>query len=90
MERDEALQRVLSQRRATTRIAMALGVSRAAVSQWKQVPQQHLGLVAAIFGTTRQKLRPDLYAPPKPRKIKRRRRPAVKARGCNGHRAAAE
>lgn len=38
-----------------------LGVSRSAVSQWRQVPLRHLREVSQITGIPRRELRPDLY-----------------------------
>lgn len=38
-----------------------LGVSRSAVSQWRQVPLRHLREISQITGIPRCKLRPDLY-----------------------------
>ena len=63
MERNPGLEAALSRRRAITEIAEALGVSRAAVSQWRQVPLRHLEAVAKLTGISKRKLRPDLYPP---------------------------
>lgn len=38
-----------------------LGLSRGAVSQWKEVPSHHVIKVEALTGIPREKLRPDLY-----------------------------
>ena len=65
-ERDAALELALSPRMAVTEIAEALGVSRAAVSQWRRVPEKHLAIVARLTGISRRRLRPDLY-PIRPR-----------------------
>ena len=51
---------------AVTEIAVTLGVSRAAVSQWRRVPERHLTTVARITGISKRVLRPDLY-PIRPR-----------------------
>lgn len=48
--RDPELQRLLSARGATTRVAEALGISTHAVSQWKDVPKNRVGLVARVLG----------------------------------------
>ena len=52
---------------AVTEIAEALGVSRAAVSQWRRVPEKHLTTVARMTGISRRVLRPDLYPATRPR-----------------------
>lgn len=61
MERDGVLEQALSQRRAVTRIAEAVGISRAAVSQWQRVPERHVDAVARVTGIPPWQLRPDLY-----------------------------
>ena len=61
MERDAALERALRTRMAVTEIAEAIGVSRAAVSQWRRVPERHLTAVARITGMAKRELRPDLF-----------------------------
>jgi pyruvate kinase len=61
LERDAALERALRTRMAVTEIAEALGVSRAAVSQWRRVPEKHLAAVARITGISKRQLRPDLF-----------------------------
>lgn len=43
-----------------SRIAGACGVTTQAVSQWKRVPERHVRAVAALLGTTPERLRPDL------------------------------
>ncbi len=41
------------------KIALALGISRAAVCQWEQVPMSRLLQVSEISGIPQEKLRPD-------------------------------
>jgi len=60
-ERDPALELALSPRMAVTEIAEAVGISRAAVSQWRRVPEKHLVVVARITGISKRRLRPDLF-----------------------------
>ena len=43
------------------RLAKGLGITRAAVSTWKQVPAHHLVEIERISGIPREKLRPELY-----------------------------
>ena len=64
MDRDAPLTEALSRRYAVTAIAAALGISRAAVSQWRRVPGKHVTSVAEITGMPPHVLRPDLCAPP--------------------------
>jgi pyruvate kinase len=61
MERDAGLELALRRRLAVTEIAAALGISRAAVSQWTRVPERHLAVVSKITHISRRRLRPDLY-----------------------------
>lgn len=44
-------------------LSKALGRSRAAVTQWRRVPAEHVIRVEALTGVSRQELRPDLYPP---------------------------
>jgi hypothetical protein len=47
-------------------LAVHIGISQPAVSQWVQVPAKHLDAAAAFLGLTRSALRPDLYPPVDP------------------------
>jgi pyruvate kinase len=58
--RDPALESLLAQRGAVTRIATALGISTAAVSQWKRVPEDRVAEVARALGLPASAVRPDL------------------------------
>lgn len=58
--RDPLLDVVFAQRLAVTRIAALAGVSRAAVSQWRRIPERHVWAVARVSGLPAHKLRPDL------------------------------
>jgi pyruvate kinase len=68
--RDPALESLLAMRGAVTRIATALGISTAAVSQWKRVPDDRVQEVARALGVATEQVRPDLgaAAPPPPRR----------------------
>jgi pyruvate kinase len=57
--RDPALEDILARRGAVTRIAAALNISTAAVSQWKRIPPDRLADVARLFN-----LPPERLAPP--------------------------
>ena len=61
MARDPILELALRRRLAVTEIADAIGISRAAVSQWRRVPERHLAAVAKITRISKRRLRPDLY-----------------------------
>jgi len=60
-KRDESLEELLSRRGMVTKLAEGLGISTAAVSQWRRIPQDRIDDVERITGVTREKLRPDLY-----------------------------
>jgi pyruvate kinase len=76
--RDPALEALLAMRGAVTRIATALGISTAAVSQWKRVPDDRVAEVAKALGVTPEQVRPDLAGPPPPA-----RREIIPARTLN-------
>ena len=90
--RDPSLEALLSQRGAVTRIATALGISTAAVSQWKRVPDDRVAEVARALNLPPEAVRPDLggaLPPDAPRRdlppprnpnrtpLRRRRRPKI-------------
>ena len=60
-KRDESLEELLSRRGMVTKLAEGLGISTAAVSQWRRIPQDRIDDVERITGVTREKLRPVLY-----------------------------
>ena len=45
----------------TSALARALGISQAAISQWRQVPYSRVLTVEQITGVPRYELRPDIY-----------------------------
>lgn len=61
MERDGDLDRLFQTRGAVKRVADGLGISTAAVSQWKRVPKDRVEQVATILDVKPSALRPDLY-----------------------------
>lgn len=61
MDRDDALDRLLQIRGAGKRIADGLGISTAAVSQWRRVPKDRVEQVAQILDVPAREIRPDLY-----------------------------
>lgn len=62
--RDPHLEALLAQRGAVTRIATALGISTAAVSQWRRVPDDRVAEVARALNLPPEAVRPDLGTPP--------------------------
>lgn len=65
--RDPTLEEIFARRGAITRIATELGISTAAVSQWRRVPDDRVVDVARILGVETRLLRPDLSEPPAPK-----------------------
>lgn len=63
MERDECLDRLFQIRGAVKRVAEGVGISTAAVSQWRRVPKDRVEQVASILGVAPEDVRPDLYPP---------------------------
>ena len=61
MERDPILEEAFRQRLAVTEIARAIGITRAAVSQWRRVPERHVAAVARLTKIPKRRLRPDLF-----------------------------
>lgn len=55
-------------------IGRHLGLSRAAISQWRVVPSRHLAAVSEVTGIPPEILRPDLNGAPAPRIARSRRR----------------
>jgi DNA-binding transcriptional regulator YdaS (Cro superfamily) len=45
------------------RLSLMLGLSRGAVSQWREIPVRHLANVERITGIPRSELRPDIFGP---------------------------
>jgi DNA-binding transcriptional regulator YdaS (Cro superfamily) len=45
------------------KLSLALGLSRAAVSQWERVPAERVLDVERLTGISRYQLRPDVFGP---------------------------
>lgn len=58
---EEAFKELISWRGVVTKLAEELGISTAAVSQWRRIPQDRLPDVERITGVPRDRLRPDLF-----------------------------
>ena len=43
-------------------LSKALGLSRAAVSQWTRVPIEHVASIERLTGVSRHDLRPDVFS----------------------------
>lgn len=46
-----------------SRLAEELGISRSAISQWRDIPLRWVPQVTALTGLTKEVLRPDFFAP---------------------------
>jgi DNA-binding transcriptional regulator YdaS (Cro superfamily) len=58
--RDRALWGVIRQLGGVSNVASHLGISVAAVSLWRRIPEQHLTAIEKLTGIKRAALRPDL------------------------------
>jgi DNA-binding transcriptional regulator YdaS (Cro superfamily) len=61
MKKDSALIDLIVTAGSQAKLAQALGVSRAAIHYWRQVPIKHLLAIETLYNIPRQALRPDLY-----------------------------
>ena len=64
-DRDPAMLRAIRAAGGPGRLALELGITQGAVSQWKRVPVEHvLAIERACLGVVRrEELRPDIYPP---------------------------
>ncbi len=62
--RDPALEALLARRGTVKQIAAALGISTAAVSQWKRIPEDRVAEIAKALNLAPESLRPDLAPVP--------------------------
>jgi DNA-binding transcriptional regulator YdaS (Cro superfamily) len=60
-KRDPILKEVFEKAGGVSRLARRLGITRQAVSIWRQVPAWHVPRVSAITSIAPNKLRPDIY-----------------------------
>lgn len=51
-----------AERGRVTKLAIAIGVTHGAISQWTRVPAERVGQVSAFTGIPHDKLRPDLFS----------------------------
>lgn len=55
------LRTLFAERGLRKRIAVALGITHGAISQWSRVPAERVLDVERVTGIPRHQLRPDLY-----------------------------
>jgi pyruvate kinase len=84
--RDAILDDLLNRRGTGAKIATALGISPAAVSQWQRIPADRVAELSRLLDLPAWQLRPDLHSPPEgklriaPRiPLRRRRRTKIVA-----------
>lgn len=56
-ERTEPLRTILNQRGMVTYLAGELGLSRAAVSRWREIPERHIAPISKLLGISQRRLR---------------------------------
>jgi DNA-binding transcriptional regulator YdaS (Cro superfamily) len=62
------LQKAIEAAGSGSALARLLGIDRAAVHRWRDVPPRHIIMIEKMTGVPREQLRPDLYLAPRPRK----------------------
>jgi DNA-binding transcriptional regulator YdaS (Cro superfamily) len=62
--RDQAILRISAVLGLRAKIARELGMTRAAITKWRQIPAERLPDVERITGIPRHELRPDICPPP--------------------------
>lgn len=60
-DRDPILFRIFAHFGTMADLAVKLGLTRQAVSHWKQVPLRHVATISSMTGIPREKIRPDIY-----------------------------
>jgi len=58
---DEGLRLAIAKLGSFNALAKALGMSAAAIMEWKRIPSHRILQVEAVTGIKRELLRPDLY-----------------------------
>lgn len=61
----EGLQNAISDATNRNRLAVAVGLTRAAVGYWKAVPLVHVPVLCRLFGKPPTRYRPDVFAAPR-------------------------
>ena len=62
-ERDPVIDEAADKFGGIVAMSLALGRSRGAVSQWNQVPPEHVLEIERVSGISRHRLRPDIFGP---------------------------
>ncbi len=62
-DRKEALKRAIKAVGGLDGLAVPLGITAQAISQWDEVPALRVLVVERVSGISRHELRPDLYPP---------------------------
>lgn len=60
---DPIIQRAVDAAGSASELARQLGITRAAIPQWKQIPVRRVLEIERITGISRHELRPDIYGP---------------------------
>ena len=60
-ERDPIIEEAASKFGGIVAMSLALGRSRAAASQWNQIPPEHVLEIERVSGISRHRLRPDIF-----------------------------
>jgi DNA-binding transcriptional regulator YdaS (Cro superfamily) len=61
--REEGLRLAIEKAGGLNALARELGITGAALCEWRRVPTHRILQVEAVTGIPREKLRPDLYRP---------------------------
>ena len=69
---DPIVAEIRSRRGQLTILAKKLSISRSAIGIWKQVPAKHAVKVGKFLGLHPHFIRPDIYPPPRKRKVPRK------------------
>lgn len=64
--RSEALDRAIQKAGGVSALAIELGITRQAISQWDEVPPLQVLAVERASGVPRHELRPDIFGAPPP------------------------
>jgi len=59
----DGLKKAVSSKGSIAALARALGITRAAICQWRKIPAERVIEIERVTGVPRHELRPDLYAP---------------------------
>jgi len=57
-------------------LARALGIDRASVCGWAEIPAKRIIQIERLTGVPREELRPDLYLAPRPPSLMKKRQAA--------------